>query len=297
MPCAPTCWRVAGRQALLEPGLFTLSAPTGAGKTLAMLAFALHHAEVHRLQRIVVAVPFLSIIEQTVRVYRKLLAPVFGDAYLLEHHSLAGTRGTEKDGQGEADLDSRRLAEQWDAPLIVTTSVQLLESLFANRPSTCRKLHRLAKSVILLDEVQTLPPQLAVPTLAGLSHLAHRYGASIVFATATQPAFEHLDKYVRPLAASGWQPRKIVPDDLNLFDRARRTRVLWEADTRRSWDSLADELAGAGSALCIVNLKKHALELARRLHAARSTRPVPSLHQPLPRPPRARARRRATTPR
>ncbi|HEX3553856.1 MAG TPA: CRISPR-associated helicase Cas3' [Thermoanaerobaculia bacterium] len=249
----------------LKPGLFTLSAPTGAGKTLAMLAFALRHAAENELRRIVLAVPFLSIIEQTVRVYRELLAPVFGDDYLLEHHSLAGTRGTEQDGQDEADLAARRRAENWDAPLIVTTSVQLLESLFANRPSACRKLHRLAGSVILLDEVQTLPPNLAVPTLAGLSQLAHRYGASIVFATATQPAFEHLDEYVRPLAASGWQPKEIVPVHLNLFDRARRTRVLWQADTPRSWDSLAEELAGVGSALCIVNLKKHALELANRL--------------------------------
>jgi CRISPR-associated endonuclease/helicase Cas3 len=249
----------------LKPGLFTLSAPTGAGKTLAMLAFALSHAAAHGLRRIVLAVPFLSIIEQTVRVYRELLTPVFGDTYLLEHHSLAGTRGKEQDGQDETDLAARRQAENWDAPLVVTTSVQLLESMFANRPSTCRKLHRLAKSVILLDEVQTLPPNLAVPTLAGLSHLADRYGASIVFATATQPAFEHLDEYVRPLAARGWQPREIVPDHLNLFDRARRTRVLWEADTPRSWDSLADDLAGVGSALCIVNLKKHVLELAERL--------------------------------
>lgn len=257
----------------LKPGLFTLSAPTGTGKTLAMLAFALRHAAAHDLRRIVLAVPFLSIIEQTVGVYREVLAPAFGEAYVLEHHSLAGTRGTEKDGQGEADLVSRRLAEQWDAPLIVTTSVQLLESLFANRPSTCRKLHHLAKSVILLDEVQTLPPNLAVPTLAGLSHLAKRYGSSIVFATATQPAFEHLHDCVQRFAASGWQPKEIVPRRLNLFARARRTRVLWEADTRRSWDSLAEELAAAGSALCIVNLKKHALELARRLQQ----REVPGL--------------------
>jgi CRISPR-associated helicase Cas3/CRISPR-associated endonuclease Cas3-HD len=248
-----------------KPGLFTLSAPTGAGKTLAMLAFALRHAAENRLRRVVVAVPFLSIIEQTVRVYRELLAPVFGEAYVLEHHSLAGTRGTEEDGQDEADLAARRLAQNWDAPLVVTTSVQLLESLFANRPSACRKLHRLAQSVILLDEVQTLPPSFAAPTLAGLSHLAERYGASVVFATATQPAFEHLDEHVRKLATSGWTPSEIVPRPLNLFDRARRARVFWEADAPRSWDSLAEELAAAGSALCILNLKKHALALAARL--------------------------------
>jgi CRISPR-associated endonuclease/helicase Cas3 len=248
-----------------KPGLFTLSAPTGAGKTLAMLAFALQHAAAHGLRRIVIAIPFLSILEQTVRVYRELLAPVFGEAYILEHHSLAGTRGQEADGQDETDLAARRLAQNWDAPLVITTSVQLLESLFANRPSACRKLHRLAGSVLLLDEVQTLPPSLAVPTLAGLSHLACRYGASIVFATATQPAFEHLDPGVQELAVSGWQPKEIVPHHLDLFARARRVRVLWDVDTRRTWDSLAEDLAAAGSALCIVNLKQHAQELAARL--------------------------------
>lgn len=249
----------------LSPGLFTLSAPTGAGKTLAMLAFALRHAASHRLSRIVIAVPFLSIIEQTVKVYRDLFAPVFGDPYVLEHHSLAGIHGVEGDGHGEADRTARLLAENWDAPLVVTTSVQLLESLFANRPSACRKLHRLAGSVILLDEVQTLPPQLAPPTLATLSHLAARYRASVVFATATQPAFDHLDARVRPLAATGWTPREIVPGSLDLFSRARRANAVWEMDEPRSWGALAEELAGLGTALCIVNLKRHAQTLASLL--------------------------------
>ncbi len=246
----------------LLPGPFTLSAPTGAGKTMAMLAFALHHAVAHGLSRIVVAVPFLSIIEQTVKVYRNLFAPRFGDLYVLEHHSLAGTRGSEGDGPDESDRIARQLTENWDAPLVVTTSVQLLESLFANRPSACRKLHRLANSVILLDEVQTLPPRLAVPTLATLSHLAARYGSSVIFATATQPAFDHLDERIKPLAVTGWSPREIVPRTLDLFERARRIEVLWEVDVPRSWESIADDLVGAGTALCIVNLKRHALRLA-----------------------------------
>lgn len=259
--------------AALRPGVFTLTAPTGAGKTLAMLAFALGHAREHGLRRIVMAVPFLSIIEQTVRVYRDLLAPALGERYLLEHHSLAGTRGKEKDGQSENERAARLQAENWDAPLVVTTSVQLLESLFANRPSACRKLHRLAKSVILLDEVQTLPPALAVPTLATLSHLQERYGSTVVFATATQPAFESLDGKVRRLSLSGWTPQEIVPASLNLFERARRTRVLWDVAAPRSWASLADDLAHAGSALCIVNLKRHARDLAQLL----AERGVPGL--------------------
>jgi CRISPR-associated endonuclease/helicase Cas3 len=243
-----------------ERGLFTLSAPTGAGKTLAMLAFALHHAQAYGLRRVVIAVPFLSIIEQTAGIYRNL----FGDRYVLEHHSLAGTHGGDGNGKN-ADRSSSQPAENWDAPLVVTTTVQLLESLFANRPSACRKLHRLAGSVILLDEVQTLPLRLAVPTLATLSHLAARYGSSVVFATATQPAFDHLDTAVRPLAGSGWRPREIVDPGLDLFERARRTRVVWETASRRSWDSLADELSTAGTALCIVNLKRHAAALVSRL--------------------------------
>lgn len=258
--------------AALPPGLFTLTAPTGAGKTLAMLAFALGHAREHGLRRIVMAVPFLSIIEQTVRVYRSLLAEL-GRGYVLEHHSLAGTRGKEDDGQSENERAARLQAENWDAPLVVTTSVQLLESLFANRPSACRKLHRLAGSVILLDEVQTLPPALAVPTLAALSHLADRYGSTVVFATATQPAFESLDRHVRRLAPCGWTPHEIVPPSLNLFERARRTRVVWDVAAPCTWASLADDLACAGSALCIVNLKRHAHDLAQLL----AERGVPGL--------------------
>ncbi len=198
--------------------LWTLSAPTGAGKTLAMLAFALSHAAAHDLRRIVVVIPYLSIIEQTARIYRSVLAPRLGEAYLLEHHSLTGT-GAERaaDGGDELDGDSKthRLrqstAENWDAPLIVSTSVQMLESLFSNRPSACRKLHRLARSVILFDEVQTLPDHLIVSTLATLSWLAERYHATVVFSTATQPAFAHFDRHVLQLGDSSWQPKEMAP--------------------------------------------------------------------------------------
>lgn len=257
----------------LPLGLFTLSAPTGAGKTLAMLAFALRHAMCHGLRRVVMVIPYLSILEQTARVYRELLEPAFGPAYVLEHHSLAGIRGRElagtddRDEIGEARRAERQLAENWDAPLVVTTSVQMLESLFAQRPAACRKLHRLAGSVLLFDEVQTLPVRLAVPTLAALSHLAQRYGASVVFSTATQPAFDHLDARVRELAASGWQPREVVPRDLGLFARARRTREVWRVEAATPWAELAAELAGHRQVLVIVNLKRHAADLATRLAA------------------------------
>lgn len=194
-------------------GLFTLTAPTGAGKTLAMLEFALRHAEANpNIRRIVLVIPFLTIIEQTAEIYRKLFEPIFGPFYVIEHHSLSdiAPQGRDPGSDGDNEDESRRitglLAENWDAPIVLTTSVQLFESLFANRPAKCRKLHRLANSIILFDEAQTLPPRLAVPTLAALSRLAERYGCSVVFSTATQPAFGHLNtpegvqKYIEQVA-------------------------------------------------------------------------------------------------
>jgi CRISPR-associated helicase Cas3/CRISPR-associated endonuclease Cas3-HD len=255
-------------------GLFTLTAPTGAGKTLAMLAFALEHSKLNpHIRRIVMVVPFLSIIEQTARVYRDLLKPLFGEHFVLEHHSLANLQKTreERDANPDNEQEARRtaglLAENWDAPLILTTSVQFFESLFANRPGRCRKLHRLANSIILFDEVQTLPPRLAVPSLAALSRLAERYGCSVVFSTATQPAFDHLHDNVKPHAAKGWQPRAIAGNPERLFDRARRVRFEWRMDECQSWDAIADELAQPANerALCIVNLKRHARALIERL--------------------------------
>jgi len=250
-------------------GQYTLTAPTGSGKTLAMLAFALKHAATHSLRRIVMVIPYLNIIDQTAKVYRAMLTPEFGEDYVLEHHSLAGTRGKDE----IRDCDENRqaeLSENWDAPLVVTTSVQMLESLFANRPSACRKLHRLAQSVILFDEVQTLPADLAIPALAALSRLVERYRSTVVFATATQPAFTHLDEHVRKYCACGWQPREIVRTELKLFDRARRTKVEWpDLDSHTTWDELAGRLAAddCQQVLCVVNLKRHALLLFQKLRA------------------------------
>ncbi|PWB43551.1 MAG: CRISPR-associated helicase/endonuclease Cas3 [Rhodocyclales bacterium] len=257
-----------------EPGLFTLTAPTGSGKTLAMLAFALRHAARHGLERVIMVIPYLTITEQTARVYRDILAPAFGEEFVLEHHSLAGTGeerfrqdGEDAAGQaGHAERRRRLLAENWDAPLIVTTSVQLLESLFSNRPAACRKLHRLQKSVILFDEAQTLPAGIAVPTLAALSHLSATWNSSVVFATATQPAFAHLHAAVTQAKASGWQPREIVPEPAALFAPMKRVDVKWGSpDDPLSWDGVAGRLASVRQALCIVNLKRDAHSLWEKL--------------------------------
>jgi hypothetical protein len=161
------------------------------------------------------------------------------------------------------------LAENWDAPLVVTTSIQMLESLFANRPARCRKLHRLRNSVILFDEVQTLPSKLVVPTLAALSHLVAEHGATVVFTTATQPAFGHLDKDVQGLKIhEGWKPREIVPEPTRLFHPLKRTEVHWhDPDTPWDWQQVADTLIPWSQALCIVNLKRHAQSLWELLQA------------------------------
>lgn len=261
------------QEAATSQGLFTLTAPTGTGKTLSMLAFALTHAVHHKLRRVIVVVPYLTVIEQTVREYQKALADIVRlqeiDRYILEHHSLAGIRGLVREGSGDdQDMEdeprrrARLLIENWDAPIIVTTSVQLLESLFSNRPSACRKLHRLASSVILFDEVQTLPVSLVIPTLATLSRLAERYRTTVVLATATQPAFTHLNTHVKTYCKIGWQPKEIVHEDMNLFGRARRTKVEWpDLDRPTSWTEIAQWLGDQNQALCVVNLKKHALRL------------------------------------
>jgi CRISPR-associated endonuclease/helicase Cas3 len=256
-------WRASGLAALVAPNLFALTAPTGSGKTLAMLRFALEHARHNKLKRIVLAVPFLTVIEQTAREYRQVFAD-FPPNFVLEHHSLAGL-GEEsalRDAEGNQERQRRLLAENWDAPVVITTNVQLLESLFSNRPSTCRKLHNLMESVVLFDEAQSLPQHLAVPTLAALSHLSAAYRSSVVFATATQPAFEALDQAVTRHAVSGWKPVEVVPEHRQMFETLRRVRVAWPIPgEKRSWADLALELRGIDQVLVVVNLKRHALAL------------------------------------
>lgn len=258
-----------------QQGIFTLSAPTGAGKTLAMLAFALRHAEKHDLRRVIVVMPFLSIIDQTAKIYRDIFSQSngFEPNFVIEDHS--NVRSDRKDATDSVAAGSRLerlLSENWDAPIVLTTSVQCLESLMANRPSACRKLHRMAKSVILFDEVQTIPPHLAVPTLATLSRLCERFGASVVFSTATQPAFDHLDAMVCEQAAPGWKPTEITSDAAKLFaPSASRIQVRWRHDQEITWELLADEIesgggTGSSQVLCIVNMKMHAHELAKLLH-------------------------------
>lgn len=243
----------------LAPGLFTLTVPTGGGKTLASLSFALDHAVRHGLRRVVYVIPYTSIIEQTATVFRKALAT---DDDILEHHaSFEWERpGTDAEGRG-GTAKLRRSAENWEAPIVVTTAVQFFESLFAARTSRCRKLHNLAGAVIVLDEAQTLPIALLRPCLAAIDELARNYGASVVLCTATQPALRRIDGALpQQWALDLDDSRELAPDPRALYDRLRRVRV--ERLPEPVDDAtVAARFAAAPQMLCIVNSRAHAHDL------------------------------------
>ena len=264
-------WESCLDGAVHSPGVFTLSAPTGSGKTLAMMGFALKHAALHNLRRVVIVLPYLNIIEQTAEQYRTLFDPEFGGAYLLEHHSLTPFEtgiARDQDDAGTGGF-ARFQAENWDAPIVVTTTVQLLESLFSNRPATCRKLHRLAQSVILFDEAQSLPQKLLLPTLAALCRLAgETYHSSVVFATATQPAFGHLHTTLVAASETGFNAREIIPARLQTARALKRTVVSWpNPEESLVIDELAMQIADYPQALCIVNTRAAARQLAKILRS------------------------------
>lgn len=248
-------------------GLFTLTAPTGSGKTLSLLAFALRHAALNNLERLIVVIPYLTIIEQTAGVYRKALAGAGLDRHVLEHHSMAGIARDQTRAPSDCSTTEARLAQNWESPVVITTSVQFLESLFSNRSSACRKLHNIPRSMVVFDEVQTLPLRLAIPTLATLSQLSERYFSTVVFSTATQPAFSQIDEAVKVYCRSGWSPREIVPPGTDLFSVAPRVRAHLPQPGAEalSVETLASELAGNDTALCILNMKRHALAVFDQL--------------------------------
>lgn len=248
-----------------QPGHFSMTVPTGGGKTLASLAFALDHAVTHGFDRIIYVIPFTNIIEQTAGVFRAALGP--HHACVLEHHSafdddkvLAGARKRGAPEQGPQGRDKLRLAaENWNAPIVVTTAVQFFESLFANSPTRCRKLHNIARSVVILDEAQNFPLPLLRPCVSMLDELVTNYRASIVLCTATQPTLEETDSPDRSFKGGLRNVHEIAPEPARLYNALRRVTV---CDLGAIDDvQLAERLAGHNQALCIVHTRAHAREL------------------------------------
>lgn len=266
----------ARRAAGQAPGLFSLTVPTGGGKTLASLTFALDHAVAHGLDRVIYVIPFTSIIEQTAQVLRTVLAPAGLDDHIIEHHSAFRddeALATKSNGDESALQAGERLAfaiENWDAPIIVTTAVQFFESLFSNRPSRCRKLHNIARSAIIFDEAQTLPQSLLRPTLAAIEELCHGYSASAVLCTATQPAIMTERRDGKPGLFGGLREvREIVDDPDALFTALARVTVR-PAITRYAPPDLVSVLAAEPKVLCIVGTRAQARDLSRDLANATS---------------------------
>ncbi len=254
-------------------GVLTMTVPTGGGKTLSSLAFALEHAKAHNLRRIIYVAPYLSIIEQNARVFRDALGDSAADL-ILEHHSLAepGDRGGHgaSDANGAESEAAQRLAENWDMPVVLTTTVQFYESLFSNQPSRCRKLHNIARSVIILDECQTLPPGLISPTCEMLEQAASYLGCSIVLCTATQPAWGK-DHQRMPSGFSNL--REIAPNPPELFRRLKRVEITWPRDSEAalSWQEAAEAMSRHAQVLCVVNTRRAASDVYKALKAMGST--------------------------
>lgn len=235
--------------ALSSPGIFTLTVPTGGGKTLSSLNFALRHALAHGKRRIIYVIPFTSIIEQNAAVFRDLLSPL-GENVIIEHHSNLAPEQEENQS-----TTSRLAAENWDAPIIVTTAVQFYESLFAAKTSRSRKLHNIANSIVILDEAQCLPIQYLKPCLRVLEELSTRYHTTTVLCTATQPAVAKSSDFPIGFPNS----TEIIQDTDALFQTLSRVEVTYRGSL--SDQAIASELAAAPQALCIVNTRKHARAL------------------------------------
>jgi CRISPR-associated endonuclease/helicase Cas3 len=239
------------------PGVFRLTVPTGGGKTRSGMAFALRHALRHGLERVIVAIPYTSIIEQNADEYRD----IFGAEAVLEHHS-AITFKEDREDLSPDEMWSRLASENWDAPVVVTTTVQLFESLFANRTTRCRKLHNLVKSVLILDEVQTLPVELLEPIVNVLQDLSDNYQVTVVLCTATQPALDD-SPYLRGLK----NIHEIVPEPERYFAALRRVHYELPARTEEwSWERVATEMRTTGQCLAVVDTKKDALALLDALN-------------------------------
>lgn len=234
-------------------GIFSLTVPTGGGKTVASMAFALNHAAANSMKRIIYVIPYTSIIEQNAKVFRDIL----GQENVVEHHSSVSYELSEN--ADELEYRSALATENWDAPVIVTTAVQFFESLYANRSSKCRKLHNIANSVIIFDEAQMIPSNNLRPCVAAIAELVRAYNATAVLCTATQPAIdEMLLEYSKKESVV-----ELCPDVDGMFEKFRRTS--FEKEERLTTDELVSRLESQQQVLCIVNTRKFAQEVYEAL--------------------------------
>ena len=240
-------------------GFYSLTVPTGGGKTLASVLWALQHAVKNNLQRIIIAIPYTSIIVQTAATLKN----IFGEDNVLEHHSNVNPEDTkDKELRERLQLST----ENWDYPIIVTTNVQLFESLFSNKRSACRKLHNIVNSVIILDEVQTLPLCFYKPIVHTLNTLKRVFGSSILFTTASQPILSGRIVGANPNASFDalQSVHEIIPQESQLHDKLRRVELQF-LEGAMTYDNMAEELSKYQRVLCIVNTRRDAKELYDRL--------------------------------
>ena len=236
-------------------GLYTLTVPTGGGKTFASLAFALEHAAAQGMNRVIYVIPYMSIIDQTAANFAELL----GEENVLADYSSAEYKTTDSEDLTPDQYRQLLASENWDAPVVVTTAVQFFESLYANRSSRCRKLHNIANSVVIFDEAQTLPNDYLKPCISAISQLIQHYHTTAVLCTATQPALEQLFKESAP----EFPPQEISPDTETLYETLRRTTI--QDIGTLTQEELSAQLAALPQVLCVVNRRKTAQELFRAL--------------------------------
>lgn len=240
-------------------GFYSLTVPTGGGKTLSSLLWAMKHAVSHGMNRIIIAIPYTSIIVQTAGVLKE----IFGEENVLEHHS----NFNPDEIKNEEVREKAKLAtENWDYPIVVTTNVQLFESMFSNKPSACRKLHNIVNSVLILDEVQTLPTDFLQPIVDALKAYQEIFGVSVLFTTASQPVLSGLIKGANPTTDFEGIDRiaEIIPNEFALHDKLRRV-ILKIDNAGKTYDEIAAKVAIYNKVLCIVNTRKDAKELYDRL--------------------------------